>query len=82
MRCKYGFIETPYRRVDWNTLIKVTDKIDYLTADEDSFVVAQANSPLNEDRKLRERCCYGALRISKLRSAGRPRGPHGRSPKQ
>ena len=46
---KYGFIETPYRRVDWNTH-KVTDKIDYLTADEeDSFVVAQANSPLNED---------------------------------
>ena len=35
--------------VDWNTH-KVTDKIDYLTADEeDSFVVAQANSPLNED---------------------------------
>ncbi|WP_455034169.1 DNA-directed RNA polymerase subunit beta, partial [Granulicatella adiacens] len=46
---KYGFIETPYHRVDWNTH-KVTDKIDYLTADEeDSFVVAQANSPLNED---------------------------------
>lgn len=46
---KYGFIETPYRRVDWNTH-KVTDKIDYLTADEeDNFVVAQANSVLNED---------------------------------
>ena len=46
---KYGFIETPYRRVDWKTH-KVTDKIDYLTADEeDNFVVAQANSVLNED---------------------------------
>ncbi|UJF15746.1 DNA-directed RNA polymerase subunit beta [Jeotgalibaca sp. MA1X17-3] len=46
---EYGFIETPYRRVDWNTH-KVTDKIDYLTADEeDNFVVAQANSVLNED---------------------------------
>lgn len=46
---KYGFIETPYRRVDWGTH-KVTDKIDYLTADEeDNYVVAQANSPLNED---------------------------------
>ncbi|WP_367297784.1 DNA-directed RNA polymerase subunit beta [Loigolactobacillus coryniformis] len=46
---KYGFIETPYRRVDWNTH-KVTDKIDYLTADEeDNYVVAQANSLLNED---------------------------------
>ena len=46
---EYGFIETPYRRVDWSTN-KVTDKIDYLTADEeDNFVVAQANSKLNED---------------------------------
>ena len=46
---KYGFVETPYRRVDWKTH-KVTDKIDYLTADEeDRYVVAQANSPLNED---------------------------------
>ena len=46
---KYGFVETPYRRVSWNTH-KVTDKIDYLTADEeDNYVVAQANSPLNDD---------------------------------
>ncbi|KAA8380886.1 DNA-directed RNA polymerase subunit beta [Leuconostoc carnosum] len=46
---KYGFIETPYRRVDWTTH-KVTEKIDYLTADEeDNFIIAQANSPLNDD---------------------------------
>ncbi|CDX67172.1 DNA-directed RNA polymerase subunit beta [Leuconostoc citreum] len=46
---KYGFIETPYRRVDWTTHM-VTDKIDYLTADEeDNYIVAQANSPLNDD---------------------------------
>ncbi|EOT46546.1 MULTISPECIES: DNA-directed RNA polymerase subunit beta [Enterococcus] len=46
---KYGFIETPYRRVDRETG-RVTDQIDYLTADiEDHYVVAQANSPLNED---------------------------------
>ncbi len=46
---KYGFIETPYRRVSWESH-KVTDKIDYLTADEeDNYVVAQANSPLNDD---------------------------------
>lgn len=46
---KYGFIETPYRRVDRSTR-RVTDKIDYLTADiEDNYVVAQANSPLNDD---------------------------------
>ena len=46
---RYGFIETPYRRVDWTTH-KVTDKIDYLAADEeDQFVIAQANSPLTDD---------------------------------
>ncbi|MDT2758924.1 DNA-directed RNA polymerase subunit beta [Enterococcus xiangfangensis] len=46
---KFGFIETPYRRVDRSTG-KVTDKIDYLTADiEDHYVVAQANSKLNDD---------------------------------
>ncbi len=45
----YGFIETPYRRASWDTH-KVTDKIDYLTADEeDNYIVAQANSPLNDD---------------------------------
>ncbi|WP_409022013.1 DNA-directed RNA polymerase subunit beta [Dellaglioa sp. P0083] len=46
---RYGFIETPYRRVSWESH-QVTDKIDYLTADEeDNYVIAQANSPLNED---------------------------------
>ncbi|MGO3170270.1 MAG: DNA-directed RNA polymerase subunit beta [Bavariicoccus seileri] len=51
---QYGFIETPYRRVDWKTH-KVTDKIDYLTADEeDRFVVAQANSKLNPDGTFRD----------------------------
>jgi DNA-directed RNA polymerase subunit beta len=46
---KYGFIETPYRRVDPETG-KVTNHIDYLTADEeDNYVVAQANAELNED---------------------------------
>ncbi|WP_407390493.1 DNA-directed RNA polymerase subunit beta [Carnobacterium jeotgali] len=46
---KFGFIETPYRRVDRETGV-VTDQIDYLTADEeDNYVVAQANAPLNED---------------------------------
>lgn len=46
---KFGFIETPYRRVDRETG-KVTEHIDYLTADEeDNYVIAQANAPLNED---------------------------------
>ncbi|MFA7745238.1 DNA-directed RNA polymerase subunit beta [Salinicoccus roseus] len=46
---EFGFIETPYRRVDPETN-RVTSHIDYLTADEeDSYVVAQANALLNED---------------------------------
>ncbi|MER7431847.1 DNA-directed RNA polymerase subunit beta, partial [Nonomuraea rubra] len=40
----FGFIETPYRKVVDG---RVTEQIDYLTADEeDQFVIAQANSPL------------------------------------
>ncbi|MGR2752987.1 DNA-directed RNA polymerase subunit beta [Agromyces arachidis] len=43
----FGFIETPYRRVENG---KVTDRIDYLTAmEEDDFIVAQANAPLKAD---------------------------------
>lgn len=46
---RFGFIETPYRRVDPETG-KVTNQIDYLTADEeDNYVVAQANARLGED---------------------------------
>ncbi len=45
----YGFLESPYRRVDKETG-RVTDIIDYLTADiEDLKIVAQSNEPLNED---------------------------------
>ena len=44
---KYGFIEAPYRRVVDG---KVLDEVVYMTADqEDEFVVAQANEPLDED---------------------------------
>ncbi|MCM3715693.1 DNA-directed RNA polymerase subunit beta [Halalkalibacter oceani] len=46
---EFGFMETPYRRVDPDTG-KVTSQIDYLTADEeDNYVVAQANARLAED---------------------------------
>ena len=46
---EYGFIQAPLRRVDKKTN-KPTDIVDYLTADEeDSFYVAQAVEPLNED---------------------------------
>ena len=52
---KYGFIETPYRRVSWDTH-KVTDKIDYLTADvEDNYIIAGANARLNEDGSFKDK---------------------------
>ena len=45
---EFGFIMSPYRKVDKETGI-VTDHVDYLTADEeDRYVVAQANEPLDE----------------------------------
>ncbi|MGH2807363.1 MAG: DNA-directed RNA polymerase subunit beta, partial [Actinomycetota bacterium] len=49
---RYGFIETPYRRVQD---AKVTTKIDYLTADEEGrAVIAQANVVLNDDGTFAE----------------------------
>ncbi len=46
---EYGFIEAPYRKVDKEKGV-VTEQIDYLTADEeDEFIVAQANEPLDEE---------------------------------
>lgn len=49
---EYGFIETPYRKVDPETG-RVTDEIVYLTADEeDNYVIAQANAPLDEEGRF------------------------------
>jgi len=46
---EYGFIETPYRKVDKKTGI-VTKEVRYLAAaDEDLMIVAQANEPLDEE---------------------------------
>ena len=46
---EFGFIETPYRRVDPETG-RVTTRVDYLTADEqDNYVVAQANARLSDE---------------------------------
>ena len=46
---EYGFIETPYRKVDKETG-KVSDDVTYMTADEeDNYTVAQANEPLDEN---------------------------------
>jgi len=48
----FGFVETPYRKVEKG---RVTDKVDYLTADEeDRFVIAQANAPLTDDMRFAE----------------------------
>ena len=48
----FGFIETPYRRVIDG---KVTDQIDYLTADEeDRFSIAQANAAMDSEGRLTE----------------------------
>ena len=49
---RFGFIETPYRKVVGG---KVTDEIEYLPADtEEQFVIAQANAPLTAARKFAE----------------------------
>lgn len=49
---EYGFIESPYRVVDKKTHV-VTDKVVYLTADEeDHYIVAQANEPLDEEGRF------------------------------
>src|SRR6202034_2944115 len=48
----FGFVETPYRKV---TAGKVTEQIDYLTADEeDRHVIAQANAPITDDGSFAE----------------------------
>ena len=49
---EFGFIETPYRKVENG---RVTNKIEYLTADiEDNFTVAQANAKLDKDSYFTE----------------------------
>ena len=46
---RFGFIETPYRKVDKATG-RVTDEIEYMTADvEDEYTVGQANEPVDEN---------------------------------
>jgi DNA-directed RNA polymerase subunit beta len=49
---EYGFIETPYRKVEKG---RVIDKIDFLSADEeDNYIIAQANQPLDEKGKFKD----------------------------
>ncbi len=47
---EFGFVETPYRKVENG---RVTNKIDYLSADiEDNFIIAQANAKLDKNDKF------------------------------
>ena len=49
---EYGFIETPYRKIDHETG-KITDIIDYMSADEeDKYIIAQASELVGEDGKF------------------------------
>ncbi|MEF8982801.1 MAG: DNA-directed RNA polymerase subunit beta, partial [Thiohalorhabdus sp.] len=47
---RYGFLETPYRRVETG---QPTNTVDYLSAiEEGNYVIAQANAPVDEDGNL------------------------------
>lgn len=47
---RYGFLETPYRKVVKG---KVTNEVEYLSAEqEDNYIIAQANAPINEQGKF------------------------------
>ncbi|MCL2579299.1 MAG: DNA-directed RNA polymerase subunit beta [Oscillospiraceae bacterium] len=52
---EYGFIESPYRRVDKETG-RVLSEVVYMTADvEDNYIVAQANEPLDEESRFADK---------------------------
>ena len=51
----YGFIETPYRKIDKETC-KVTDEVKYMTADEeDKYIICQASEELDENGCLKNK---------------------------
>ena len=59
---EYGFIEAPFRKVDKETGI-VTSEVIYMTADEeDEFIVAQANEPLDENGRFANAKVNGRFR--------------------
>ena len=65
---EYGFIETPYRKVDDG---KVTDEIDYLSAiEEGKYVIAQANAHARQERQAAGRA--GVLPQQRTSSRWRP----------
>ena len=73
---EFGFIETPYRKVENG---RVTDQVDYLTADrEENFIVAQANAPMDDERSFHRRESFRPV-SRRLHRSGAGQGPlHGR----
>ena len=69
---EYGFVETPYKKVDKETG-KVTDIIEYMSADvEDKYVIAQATEPLDSEgrflnNRIRARFKEEILEVDKSR---------------
>ena len=62
---EYGFVEAPYRKLDKSDPANpvVTDEVVYLTADEeDNYIVAQANEPLDEDGHVKKNNVSGRFR--------------------
>lgn len=59
---EYGFVEAPFRKIDKETGV-VTDEVVYMTADqEDDFAVAQANEPLDENGRFKNKRVVGRER--------------------
>ena len=49
---EYGFVETPYRKIDKETG-KITNQVEYMSADvEDEYIIAQATEPIDEEGRL------------------------------
>ncbi len=62
---EYGFVEAPYRKLDKSDPANpvVTDEVVYLTADEeDNYIVAQANEPLDEEGHFKKNNVSGRFR--------------------
>jgi len=66
---EFGFIETPYRKVENG---RVTDRIDFLTGDrEENFIVAQANAPIDAKGTSPKSACQSATAPTSSRSSPR-----------
>ena len=72
----FGFLETPYRKVENG---RVTSHIDYLTADrEEAFIVAQANAPIDDKGHFTHRPRHVPWQGRLRRRRAGARGLHGR----